>query len=196
MAEHGGDGTHPYLGVGRMAYDQPCAAEHGAHFWKIVDSNYAEQTKEMQPLCMFGPMESGIEMESASDVVAQSIEELAEGMEVDPEVLKAEIARYNELVEAGEDTDFGKPARYLFPIDTPPFYAKRAQQLFIHTMGGVVCTRDLEVCGTEGPIEGLYAAGNVVGRRFGSHYEASLPGVSNAFAMVHGYLAGKNAAAR
>ena len=188
--------ANAFMMIGRMAYDQPCAAEHGAHFWKIVDSNYAEQTKEMQPLCMFGPMESGIEMESAADVVAQSIEELAEGLEVDPEVLKAEIARYNELVEAGEDTDFGKPARYLFPIDTPPFYAKRAQQLFIHTMGGVVCTRDLEVCGAEGPIEGLYAAGNVVGRRFGSHYEASLPGMSNAFAMVHGYLAGKNAAAR
>lgn len=188
--------ANAFMMIGRMAYDQPCAAEHGAYFWKIVDSNYAEQTKEMQALCMFGALDSGIEMEIEADVAADSLEELAGGMGVDPEVLKAEVERYNELVEAGQDTDFGKPARYLYPIDTPPFYAKQATQLFIHTMGGVVCTRDLEVCGADGPIEGLYAAGNVVGRRFGAHYEASLPGMSNAFAMVHGYLAGKNAAAR
>ena len=32
------------------------------------------------------------------------------------------MKRYNELAAAGKDEDFGKPANYLVPVDTPPFY--------------------------------------------------------------------------
>ena len=194
-----GDGHKMCIWAGRIAYDQPCAAEKGAHFWKIVDANYAQQTADMKPICMFGVMESGLDEETMSkspNVKADTIEELASEMEVDPEVLKASIDRYNEMVAQGFDSDFAKPSRYLYPIETAPFYAIRAQQSFIHTMSGVLCSPDLEVCGSNGAIPGLYAAGNVVGRRFGNHYEASLPGMSNAFAIVHGYLAGKHCAAR
>ena len=191
--------ANAFMIIGRIAYDQPCAAEKGAHFWKIVDANYAQQTADMKPICMFGVMESGLDEETMSkspNVKADTIEELASEMEVDPEVLKASIDRYNEMVAQGFDSDFAKPSRYLYPIETAPFYAIRAQQSFIHTMSGVLCSPDLEVCGSNGAIPGLYAAGNVVGRRFGNHYEASLPGMSNAFAIVHGYLAGKHCAAR
>ena len=41
------------------------------------------------------------------------------------ETLQATIDRYNELAAAGLDTDFGKPASRLFPIDTPPYYVKQ-----------------------------------------------------------------------
>ena len=32
------------------------------------------------------------------------------------------MKRYNELAATGKDEDFGKPANYLVPVDTPPFY--------------------------------------------------------------------------
>lgn len=34
-------------------------------------------------------------------------------MELDPEVVKKEVDRYNELAKAGEDTDFGKDPKFL-----------------------------------------------------------------------------------
>jgi fumarate reductase flavoprotein subunit len=191
--------ANAFMMIGRMAYDQPCAKEKGTHFWKIVDADYQQQTADMLPICMFGAMGAGLDeevMAAAPNVKASSIEELAAGMDVDAEVLKAQIDRYNELAENGTDTDFAKPGHYLFPIKEAPFYAVRASQTFVHTMSGVLCSADLEVMGADGPILGLYATGNTVGRRFGSHYEASLPGASNAFAVVHGYMAGKNAASR
>ena len=39
---------------------------------------------------------------------ADTLEELAELIEVDPAELKATVERYNKLCKAGEDTDFFK----------------------------------------------------------------------------------------
>ncbi len=181
--------------IGRMAYDRPGAEKYGTHFFKILDADYAQQTAEMRNYCLFGQAalaEGQLDGEYHADTLAG----LAELMGVDPEVLEAEVDRYNELCEAGVDYDFGKPAHYLFPIKNPPFYAAKTNQILYHTVGGVICSKDCEVMGADGPIPGLYAAGNVVGQRFGDCYEVSLPGASNAFALVHGYLSAKHAAAR
>jgi hypothetical protein len=43
-------------------------------------------------------------------------------------------------------------------------------------------------------IEGLYLAGNTVGRRFANDYPVMLPSLSHSMAWTHGYLAGKFAA--
>jgi fumarate reductase flavoprotein subunit len=189
-----------FMIIGRLAYNQPAAATKGTHFWKILDADFQDEVAQMRPICMFGEMNAVGDPESLAaspNFTANSIEELAALIDVEPTVLKASVNRYNELCGAKEDKDFGKPSRYLHPIDTPPFYAVYEQQQFAVTVGGVICNRSLEVCSTDGStISGLYAAGNVVGRRFGPHYEASLPGLSNAYAIVHGYTAGQNAAKR
>ena len=44
------------------------------------------------------------------------------------------------------------------------------------------------------PIEGLFAAGNNSGSRFGYQYTTSISGVSLGFAQTQGYMVGKHIA--
>lgn len=54
---------------------------------------------------------------------ADTIEELAEQMKLDPATLKATIDDYNALVDAGEDTEFGRRPESLAKIEQAPFYS-------------------------------------------------------------------------
>ncbi len=56
---------------------------------------------------------------------ANTIEELLGYLGMEGEALEtalAEIERYNELCHAGADTDFGKDASVMFPVEKAPFY--------------------------------------------------------------------------
>ena len=110
----------------------------------------------------------------------------------------ASIERYNELCEAGADTDFGKDPSLLFPIKTPPFYAykgTKALGVLMVTVGGLVVDDQGRVVGQDyQPIPGLWAAGNASGMRFGWQYFTSIAGQSLSIAETLGMLAGANAA--
>ena len=54
-----------------------------------------------------------------------TLEDLAKELDIDPETFKATVERYNELCESGEDTDFGKPSKYMKPIKQAPFWGLR-----------------------------------------------------------------------
>ncbi|MDI9520454.1 MAG: flavocytochrome c [Bacillota bacterium] len=123
---------------------------------------------------------------------ADTIEELAEQIGLDPAVLKATHDQFNAYVAAGKDEDFG---RGLFgdPIDTAPFYASPRMPTVHHTMGGLEIDLECHVLDKDGNIiPGLYAAGEVTG---GIHGSNRLGG--NALLDIHvfGREAGKNAAA-
>ena len=123
---------------------------------------------------------------------ADTIEELAEKVGLDPAVLKATHDQFNAYVAAGEDADFG---RSLFgaPIDNAPFYASPRMPTVHHTMGGIEIDLKGHVLDADGNvIPGLYAAGEVTG---GIHGANRLGG--NALLDIHvfGREAGKNAAA-
>ncbi|MBR2260069.1 MAG: FAD-dependent oxidoreductase [Blautia sp.] len=120
---------------------------------------------------------------------ADSIEELAGLIEVDAEVLNETITHYNELCEAGEDTDCGKSADYLSAIDEGPFYAVKEYDMTRGNYGGILTSDDFEVLNEEGePIPGLYAAGLISsGDYFGDYY----PGREALSLDAHaGYIAG------
>ena len=123
---------------------------------------------------------------------ADTIEELAVLIGLDPAVLRATHDQFNAYVAAGADADFG---RSLFgdPLDTPPFYASPRMPTVHHTMGGIEIDLMGHVLDAEGNIiPGLYAAGEVTG---GIHGSNRLGG--NALLDIHvfGREAGKNAAA-
>jgi fumarate reductase flavoprotein subunit len=127
---------------------------------------------------------------------ADTIDELAAKMKVPAEAFKATITRYNTLVQQGRDLDFGKRADRLTAIDRPPFYAGWSDTPdFLAVMGGLIVNTRLQPLDAKGRvIEGLYLAGNTVGRRFANDYPVMLPGLSHSMAWTHGYLAGKYAA--
>jgi len=94
---------------------------------------------------------------------ANSLVELALKMKVDPRALVDTIERYNKFCETGKDLDFGKPARMLKAIRTPPFYAVFGHRWSQCTKGrnGIAVNAKFQALNTQGEvIPGLFAAGD------------------------------------
>ena len=120
---------------------------------------------------------------------ADSIEGLAEQIGVDAATLTETIAHYNELCEAGEDTDCGKAADYLEAIDDGTYYAVKEYDMTRGNYGGILTSDSFEVVDADGnAIPGLYAVGLISsGDYFGDYY----PGREALSLDAHaGYIAG------
>ena len=111
---------------------------------------------------------------------ADTLEELAKLMEVPEAQFVATIERWNEMVAAGKDEDFGKIASRLFPVETAPFYATPCRQGdMLVCIGGLVSDEECHVFDEEKRvIPGFYVAGNVQGNRFAVQYPIAFKGVS------------------
>jgi fumarate reductase flavoprotein subunit len=127
---------------------------------------------------------------------ANSIEELAQKMEVDPQVLKSTIDRYNSFCAQRYDAEFAKDPEYLIPLNGPRFYAAKARTCFLGTMGGIKINYKTEAVDEYGaPIAGLYAAGLDAGGLHAESYSMrDTSGITSAFAIISGRVAGENAA--
>jgi succinate dehydrogenase/fumarate reductase flavoprotein subunit len=139
---------------------------------------------------------------------ADTLEELAEMIDVDPDGLVETIARWNAQVADLDDPDFGRGrsindthwgdgsrtrAATLGPIDTAPFYAVRVRPGALGTKGGPRTNTHARVLDLDGaPIPGLYAAGNVMASAMGMTYGGA--GGTLGPGMVFGFAAGRHAA--
>ena len=126
---------------------------------------------------------------------APSLELLAQMIGVPAENLIGATERYNGHVDRGSDDDYLKPAKYLRPITTPPYYAFPID-LYLFGLTGVGIRVDHQaraVHRTSRPIPGLFAAGECAGGVLGSVYIGS--GNSLGSSMTYGRVAGRNAAA-
>jgi fumarate reductase flavoprotein subunit len=127
--------------------------------------------------------------------VADTIEELAGKMGVDPAVLKNTIEEYNRFCEQKHDDLFAKDPKYLRPLKGPKYYAVKAHTIFLGTMGGIKINHNTEVIDKKDTvIPGLYAAGFDAGGMYGDSYHVSVAsGGSVGFAFNSGRIAGKSA---
>jgi succinate dehydrogenase/fumarate reductase flavoprotein subunit len=133
---------------------------------------------------------------------ADSIGTLAEliGGEMTADALTATIKRWNELCDAGVDSDFGRNSteRSMIPhklekIQTPPFYAIELWPGGFSTMGGPKKNAKGQVLGVdEKPIKRLYAAGSL-GHTLGQVYGVN--GANYGEVLAWGRISGRNAAA-
>jgi len=103
---------------------------------------------------------------------AETIDELAKLAGLPAKELLETVVRYNELVELGEDKDFGRfgPGKPEFSnkaspkIATPPYYAMQTYALTRKSMGGVSIDMQCRVLDKQQqPIPGLYAVGELAG---------------------------------
>jgi fumarate reductase flavoprotein subunit len=131
---------------------------------------------------------------------AGSIAELAEKMLVDAGALQKTVDTYNSYVDAGSDPDFGRTIHDYGGgpgggrVDTGPFYAFPCRNGLTTTYCGLTVNGRLQVLDVFGePIEGLFAAGEVVG---GFHGAAYLSGTGLGKAAVFGRAAGVEATAQ
>jgi fumarate reductase flavoprotein subunit len=127
---------------------------------------------------------------------AETLDNLARKMGIDPEKLRQTVERYNWCCEQGYDYDFGKPGVFLKPVAKPPFYAAKMGAALLVTLGGLKINTRMQVLDHAYlPIPCLYAAGNVSGSLFFNDYPENIPGLTHARAATFGYFAAKNAVA-
>lgn len=130
-------------------------------------------------------------------VVANSIEELADKMNVPKEQMVATVKRYNEMVKAGHDTDFGKRKEVLYPIEKAPFYAGKLLATLLTMCGGLhMDDRLLALDDNDEPIKDLYVVGATGGDFFAGDYPTICPGIGHGRCMTTGRLAGLMAAGK
>ena len=137
---------------------------------------------------------------------SDTIEGLAEQLDIDVEGLKAEIAAYNAACPKDAFGTTYNPSildgvgtqglevpksNWALPIDTPPYHGYVVTCGITFTFGGLKINSEAQVLDlTEKPIPGLYAAGELVGGIFYENYPGGT-GLLNG--SVFGRLAGKNA---
>ncbi len=184
-------------------------------WWQLMDAEYPNQVKFSSPghgavMSFEGDVDAWNDAIATGDkdtieqmlveqgvdtAHAWSVEELAEGIHVDAARLQATIDRYNEMCDAGFDEDFGKQAKRLFPLKTPPFFYSTNAWNFLVCVGGLETSTKAEVLDCWGnPIPGLWAAGNCQGGRFAVDYPTIVPGISHSIALTYGRIAGTEAA--
>ncbi len=96
---------------------------------------------------------------------AATVAELAAALDLPAAHLEGTVEAYNRSVEAGEDVEFAKDARFLEPIAIPPFYGAELRPATVaSTACGLRINRDAHVLDEAGrPIPGLFAAGECTG---------------------------------
>ena len=195
-----------YLEFGDAMYkDREATGGKNVPAWCIFDAhfrfNYA-----MGPLMPGQIMpDSRLRKEWLNSVYwkADTLEELARQIDVDPAGLATTVKTVNEYARTGEDKDFGrggnvfdryygdvnvKPNPCLAPIQKGPFYAMRMDAGDIGTKGGLLTDAHARVVRPDGsPIEGLYAIGNTSASVMGIAYPGA--GATIGPAMTFGYIA-------
>ena len=125
-------------------------------------------------------------------VKGDTIEELAEQVEVPVETLQATLDAWNESVTAGSDEAFGRTTGMSIGLEEAPYYAIKIAPGVHHTMGGLKINTNAEVLNEDGEvIPGLYAAGEASG---GLHGQNRIGGNAVADIIIYGRQAGSKAA--
>lgn len=131
-------------------------------------------------------------VEAGVIIKADTIEELAEGLLIPADTLKATVERYNELADKGIDEDFGKEAHRLLPVATAPFYGVKMASWVLCTLDGIKQSPKHEALGADGlPIPGLYVGGVDAGSIFANSYPNLSSGMCCGHSVTFGYRAGK-----
>lgn len=165
--------------------------------WAVWDSRYPEHVKRQEPgkaRYLLDGLEEKVEAaaEAGDYARAATIPELAEAIGVPPEELTAAVERYNGFAAAGEDPDFGVPARFLSSVEKAPFYAAPVSAWLLNVPFGLhVDTACRVLTGRDEVIPGLYAVGNMQGDFFGNSYPVTCPGANHGRSVTFGFLVGE-----
>lgn len=143
----------------------------------------------------FIEMFNGMLLEGGWLQQADTIEELAEKLNLPADNLGVTVNRYNELCDKGYDDDFYKEPFRMRPLRQPPFYGIRNGGSILCSMDGIHIDTNFRALDAAGkPIEGLYAVGNDSGKFFYNTYPELVVGVAAGRSITWGYLCGKQLA--
>ena len=133
------------------------AIDNGGLFYLIADENIKETAYNTSQEKIDAQVKAGTLFR------ADTLEELAEQINIDPAILVETITNYNSYVDAGHDPEFDKGA-FDLKVEKAPFYATPRKPAVHHTMGGLKIDTKAHVINENGQtIKGLFAAGEVAG---------------------------------
>lgn len=211
-------GTQPFLKVNRKGerfanesgtYDQMTYSAYGqpGHVYaSIFDANMPEDVQRFHTLgCSAGTRSNpqgqldniAKAAEKGEAFIADTIEELADKLgfqgEAKETFLKT-VEHYNDLYDAQEDSDFGKPAYRLSAIRKAPFYGFWMGACLLTTEQGILCNAKAQVKDKNGDaIDGLYVCGDNAGGFFYNNYPCVMPGIAMGRNMTFAIKAVKTA---
>jgi len=146
----------------------------------VFDDALADRAKQVDFYKEQGVVETG-----------ETVEELAQEVDISKEQLKETLDNWNEAVDNEDDQDFGRETAMDYDLTEGPFYAIKIAPGIHHTMGGVKINTDTEVLDEdEQAISGLYAAGELTG---GLHGNNRIGGNAVADIVIFGRQAGTQA---
>lgn len=184
------------------------AKEPGYLYAMIWDDNYAETLEKVH---MLGCARYGFpgymkdkeafiadteqHVKDGLVVKADSLEELAEKLNLPADKLKEAVANNNQAVIDHQDREFGKEAYRITSIKKKPYYGCILGGRILCTFDGLRINTKMEVLDeNHDPIPGLYAAGNDAGGFFWGSYNDRVPGLAASHAHTFGRLAGQSVA--
>ena len=172
--------------------------------WAIMDSQYIKSYGLITPFPTAKKPQEWYD--SGYLKKADTIEELAGMLNIDPATLRGTVDRFNLFVENNHDDDFNRGDRAydrwlgdiyheknasLGSISEGPFYAVQVVPGDVGTYGGVVTDEKARVLRDDGSvIEGLYATGVSTASVMGRAYAGAGASVGPSF--VWGYVTAKN----
>ena len=122
--------------------------------------------------------------------IGSSLAAAADMFHIPYENLRETVDHYNQLCAQGADTDLGKDARHLTPIDTPPYYVLKGIRSTDSSYGGVRINTDFQALKADGSvIPGLYAIGDVATGLVAEIYAP--PGAGFTWSLNSGHMCGK-----
>ena len=155
-------------------------AEEGSYAYLIFDQHLRDGLKATEKYVSIG-----------ITTQADTVEELAEKLGIDPATLAETVTNWNKYVADKKDPDFGRTTGMEADLSEAPYYAIKIAPGIHHTMGGVKIDTEAEVISTENkPIPGLFAAGEVTG---GVHGGNRIGGTAVTDIVVFGTIASESA---
>ncbi|WP_183041197.1 FAD-dependent oxidoreductase [Salipaludibacillus neizhouensis] len=189
--------SQSYTDAGHNILDRHEKNGQAIHSWMILESRHRNKFLFGDMLPRRTPKEV---FESGYFIKADTLEDLAEKIQLDDKRLKATIDRFNGFVEKNIDEDFGRGnsaydnyyghPKYKNPnlgtIAKAPFYAIKIYPGDLGTKGGIVANEYGQAMCNNKPIEGLYATGNCSASVMGRVYPG--PGSSIGPTTIFGYI--------
>ena len=179
------------------------AAYQPEHCWcTIWDANYLEHMKQFETVgcARHYPYPNGApsdgKYETLPDTIseweqagfvqkADTLEELAQKLNIPPDAFARTVERYNELARAGHDDDFYKEPYRLIALDEPPYYGLRTCSRLLCTLDGIHVDTSLRPVDAQGkPFEGLHLVGDVSGGFFAHSYPNLFTGLASGRTMT------------
>jgi 3-oxosteroid 1-dehydrogenase len=195
--------AHPYTDVGRafMTWDPVASTYENYPAWAVFDGTF----RATYSVLSLAPSDK----DPSWLLRAETLDALAQLLQIDAGALATTVERFNQMVDAGEDRDFQRgnslfdhyyadfgraPSPTLGRIERPPFYALAVHPGAIGSSGGLLTDGHGRVRHVDGTfIPNLYAAGDAAASCFGPAYGG--PGGPLGHGLTMAFLAGRRAAA-